>query len=66
MCNKVIIENGGVLRFFPDCYKNRKMFDKAVDNYFYALELDPDCYKTQKICDKTVDACPIVFDSVRD
>ena len=37
MCEKVITENGEMLGFFPDCYKNKKMFDKAVDNYSHAL-----------------------------
>ena len=22
MCDKVILENGGMLKFIPDCYKN--------------------------------------------
>ena len=30
MCEKVIIENGGILEFIPDCYKNQNMCDKAV------------------------------------
>ena len=24
MCDKVILENGGLLKFVPDCYKNKK------------------------------------------
>ena len=36
----------------PDCYKNQKMYDKAVDNYPHALEFVPDCYMTQEMCDK--------------
>ena len=37
MCDKAIIENGGALKYFPDCYKNQQMCDKAVDNYSYAI-----------------------------
>ena len=32
----------------PDCYKNKKISIKAVDNYVRALELFPDCHKTKK------------------
>ena len=34
MCDKVILENGEMLRFVPDCYKSFKKCGKAVDNYF--------------------------------
>ena len=57
MCNKVILENGCMLRFIPDCYKNEKICDKDVDCYSYALKFVPDCYKTQAMCDKAVDTC---------
>ena len=30
MCDKVILENVGTLKFLPDCYKNPQMCDKAV------------------------------------
>ena len=30
MCNKVILENDGMLRFIPDSYNNQKMCDKAL------------------------------------
>ena len=33
MCDKVILENGGILMFIPDCYKNQRMYNKAVDTY---------------------------------
>ena len=33
MCDKAILENGGTLKFVPDCYKNQEMCNKAVDNY---------------------------------
>ena len=36
MCNKVILENGEILRFISDCYKNQKMSAKAVENYSHA------------------------------
>ena len=39
-----------MLKFIPDCHKNKKMCDKAVDNYVYALKFVFDCHKTQKMC----------------
>ena len=36
MCDKAILESGGTLRFFPDCYNNQKMCCKAVNNYVSA------------------------------
>ena len=33
MFDKVILENGKII---PDCYKNQKMCNKAVDTYLYA------------------------------
>ena len=49
MCDKMILENGGMLKFITDCYKNHKMCNKAVYNYSYVLEFVPCCYNTQKI-----------------
>ena len=37
MCDKTILENGGTLKFVPDCYKNQEMRNKAVDNNPSAL-----------------------------
>ena len=37
MCDKVILKNSGTLMFAPDCYKNQKRCNKAVDNYAHAL-----------------------------
>ena len=51
MCAKVIVKNGGMLMFFPDCYNNKKFCP---------------WYKTQKMCVETVDTCPLLFDSVPD
>ena len=55
MCDKFILENGEMLMFIPDCYKNQKIVNKIVDYYSYALEFLADCYKTQKCVIKTVD-----------
>ena len=52
--------------FVPNCFKNQKMCDKAVDIYASAIQFVPECYKTQKMCHKDVDACPFKFDSVPD
>ena len=43
MCDKVAIENGGMLGFSPDYYRDQKMFDNTVDNYSHALRCVPDC-----------------------
>ena len=37
MCDKVIIENDGMLGFIPDSHKDQKVCDKAV-NYSHELE----------------------------
>ena len=49
MFDKVILENGGTVRF---CCRNQEMGNKAVDNYPHALKSVPNCYITQKMCDK--------------
>ena len=46
--------------------KIKKLWNKAVDNFNYALEFVPDCSKTQKMCVKASDTCSFVFDSVLD
>ena len=52
MCDKVILENGGMLMFIPDHYKDQNICNKVVDKYSHALKSVSDCYKTQKMCDK--------------
>ena len=47
MCDKVILENGGMM-FVCDCYKNQKMINKAVDNYALALEFVPVAIRLKK------------------
>ena len=37
MWDKVILGNARMLRFIPDCYKNKKVCFKAVDKSSYAL-----------------------------
>ena len=32
MCDKAILENGGILRSVHDCYKNQEMCNKLLDN----------------------------------
>ena len=44
----VIVKNGGILGFIPNCFKNKNKWDKAADNCSYALMFFHDCYKTQK------------------
>ena len=62
--DKVVLENGGTLKSFSDCYKSHtKVFDK---NYPHVLEFVPECYKTQKMCDKVVDTNLSTIKYVRD
>ena len=42
MCDKAVLENGDMLKFVSDCYKNKKMYNSAVDNYAHAVEFIPD------------------------
>ena len=35
MCNEIILENGGRLKYVANCHKNQNMCDKAVDNFAY-------------------------------
>ena len=54
MCDKVILENGGMSTFVPYCYKNQKMCDKAVDSYPFAMQFVFEYYKIQNIYDKAL------------
>ena len=49
MFDKVILENRETFKSVPDCYKNQKICDEAVDNYAHGLEFVSECYKTQKM-----------------
>ena len=80
ICDKAILENGGMLESVPDCYKNQQMCDKSVGNNPHALVVFPDCYMTQKCVTKLsilillqynlflnaikLKKCVIVFDSL--
>ena len=68
MYSKVILENGVLLSFIPDCYKNQKTCGKVVDYHYhlFSLELVRDCYKTQKMFDKAIDICPSAMEFVRE
>ena len=33
MCDKAVLENRGILKSVPNCYRNQQMFDKAVAIY---------------------------------
>ena len=60
MCDKVVLENGGIFRFKLDWHKNQKIYYKVANNYSHALEFTPDSFKTQEIYDKAVDTYPSV------
>ena len=57
MCDKAVLENGGTLKFVPDCYKIQQLWDKHVDNYPHALEFFPECYRTQEMSYKEFHRC---------
>ena len=64
MHDKVILENGGMLRFIPDNYKNEKFCDGAVDNSYHALKVVPGSYRAQNMCNKLLiqfNLCLILF-----
>ena len=49
MYDKVILDNGVMLWFIIDCYKNQKLCYNAVDNCSHALEFVPDCNKQRYV-----------------
>ena len=57
MCDKTILENGGVLKPVCNCYKNQRC-DKDADNYPHTSKSVLDSYKTLKMCDKAVNTHP--------
>ena len=52
MCDKVILKNGGMLIFIPDCCKDQNMCNKTFDNYPNALKFVPDYQKILKYVTK--------------
>ena len=58
MCDKFILENGGMLIFFPDCNKDQSICNKPVDNCPHALPSVLNWYKIQKLCEKAVITYP--------
>ena len=49
LCDKVIIENDGMIMFIPDQYITQEC-DNVVNNYPDTSESVPDCFMTQKLC----------------
>ena len=69
MCDNIIIENGEILMFIPDCQKDkicRVMLMIILKKCYHALESFPDCYKTQKMCNKAVSTVPSAIQFVPD
>ena len=54
MCDKVILENGGMSTFVPYCYKNQKKCNTAVDSYPFAMQLVFEYEKIQNMYDKAL------------
>ena len=44
----------GLMKFVPDHYKRKKIYNEAVCNDPYTLRHVPEHYKTQKMCDDVV------------
>ena len=40
MCDKATLEKAGTLQYFPDCYKNQEMCNKAVEIYPHSFLLN--------------------------
>ena len=58
----IVMKNPETLKFIPnylnpDCYKNRQVCDKAVDNYPHALKFVPNYCITQNMRDKAINTC---------
>ena len=58
MRDRFLLENAETLMFFPDCYKNKQLCNKAVDNYSHTLEFVPDCFNIQNMCNKSHNTYP--------
>ena len=56
MYYKAILNYFGTLKFAPQCFKNKKMCDKVVDNYAHALGLITIVIRLKKVYNKAVNA----------
>ena len=43
ICDKAVLENGGLLKSVLYQYKTQEMCDKAVHNYVHAIKFVPEC-----------------------
>ena len=41
MCDKAILETGGTFQSVPDCFKNKKMCNQALDIYLIHYNFFP-------------------------
>ena len=62
MCCKAADNSSHSLEYVHNCYKIKKICNKAVDICPSPTQFASD--KDQEICDKPVDTCSFVFDSV--
>ena len=46
ICNRAILENGGMLESVSNGYETQEMCNKAVDNYPSIMKYIPNRYKT--------------------
>ena len=47
MCNQAVDNYGLGLVFVPDCYKNHKKFDDAVNIFLFEIQFITECYMSQ-------------------
>ena len=66
MCDKVILEVGGMLESVRAQYNTQEMCSKGGDNHVHALTFVPKCYKIQEMCDNTVDNYPSTIQYIPD
>ena len=45
--NQQMCDKPHALKFFPNCCKSPKMYDKVVNTYPSLIKVVPECYKTQ-------------------
>ena len=55
-----------LMKYVPDHFKRKEMYNEAVRNNPYMLRHVPDHFKTQEMCDKAVEIDPFILWSVRD
>ena len=66
MCEKVIEDESGALKYVPNYFKIQRMCERAVENDPYNLRFVPLHLKVQEICEKAVEKYPLTLIFVPD